>query len=120
MSNVTHLPAARLHPIAHLVHLHHQAVIRDEELYDADGEPLVSVDLTEASNRLVCAAFLELCAAPCSSSDQVQAKAEYILNGRVDMRDPYLMDLLGPEESNIIDPNGPLVRFLQSLSGGTG
>lgn len=75
--------------IADLIAAHRAAVAADEASFTEDGEP-IEVMAAEATAAVELEAFRQLMFAPCTSSADIQAKLDYLLNGSVGMRDTLI------------------------------
>lgn len=104
------------------IEAHRLAVIRDEALYDAQGNPIAGEDAMRASDEEIAARFLDFASTPCRTHDDVQCKVDYVLNGAAGLREAdgwqgeFIASLTGTgDETCIGAEGGPLVRFLRSL-----
>ena len=117
-------PAAELNPALVAAIEAHRATIRDDEaLYDADCTPVVDQAALDASDENIGRAFLAAMAVPCITRADVAAKVSYIMAGSIGIRengwdDEFQHLLTGGENGETHDPNGPLVAFLRSMTGG--
>lgn len=94
-------------PVAAYIEAHRATVLVDEASFDEKGRPIDAV-LAEKTGAVERAAFIELVAAPCRSSEDVQAKLAYLLTGTVGERDS-LLDCLSIYGDDLGE------RFLRSL-----
>lgn len=74
------------YPIAAYIEAHRITVLVDEASFDDKGRA-IDVILAEKTGAVERSAFIEFVAAPCRSSEDVQAKLAYLLAGTVGERD---------------------------------
>lgn len=94
-------------PVQAFIEAHHATVLVDEASFDANGQAIDAI-LAEKTGAVEREAFIEFVKAPCRSSEDVQAKLQYLFTGTVGERDS-LLDCLAIYGDDLGE------RFLRSL-----